>query len=548
VRRSRAGRDFFMTLSFLSLEAVRNTLRAHGGLPLLLAILSGFLFTLAFPPWSQEWLAGVGLVPFAVFFCYRRVTVGEAFFYGFVFGMAQFLTMIFWITEVTGPGWFALSVIMACYSGLWTMAWNQVASGPPGTFGSRNNIVRAILGACAWVALEWLRGWLFSGFGWNLLGVAMARLSPLIQVADLGGVYIVSWILMLLNLTFAVTIRRVHFEIASKIRPRPHLDFSFAMLLFGLSFVYGARLVLVEPEPWQSLRYLAVQPNLPQSVDAPCVPTLEAMNRFELLTYGALDGLPEDKKPELVIWPETPIGSGYFSDRDFYRTVQEITRTRNVALLFGANDEIQEGIFNAAFYVDAGGGGFQTYYKNHLVIMGEYVPLTDTFPALRKWSPIGINFQAGDKPGILELRPRDLRAGVLICFEDTLSRVARRTLPYDPALFINITNDGWFGASAQSRQHLNNAIFRCVEFRRPMIRVSNDGVTAVISNTGIVKRMLGRVEDGSYFEAGVMMGTLEIPKPVTTIYAQWGDWLVIVSALVGGYGLWRLRRGFAGAG
>ena len=117
----------------------------------------------------------------------------------------------------------------------------------------------------------------------------------------------------------------------------------------------------------------------------------------------------------------------------------------------------------------------------------------------------------------------------LICFEDTLPDLTRKFALLQPDLFINITNDGWFNQSPQSRQHLANAVFRTIEFRRPMLRVTNSGVTVAISEKGVILQELKSPDTDSTFISGAMRGELKIPEYRETLYARWGDWIVYAS-------------------
>ncbi|GAB4241998.1 MAG: apolipoprotein N-acyltransferase [Candidatus Methylacidiphilales bacterium] len=496
---------------------------------------------LAYAPAEQAWLGWVAPVPVAAWFCWVRERRSRAFALGWVWGALFFGLSFFWLTEVTVAGWFAAAVYLGVYPGLWALIWNEVASGEPGSFTSGRNLERAMVGASAWVVGEWLRGWVFSGFPWNDLGVSQAPVAAMIQIADVGGVALVSWLVMFVALILALTLRRLQLEVEAKQRVRTHLDFSIAMFLVGAAFLYGVACLLGAPRSGKELRYLMVQPSIPVSRYAPSEPAVRAIGKLERLTLSALEGLTEDEIPHVVLWPETPITAEFFVDPAFSSGVRRVVEGRPFELVFGSNDMSGERLFNAAMMVRDGEDRVGIYYKNHLVPFGEFVPLTDQFRMLRQFSPLGYNFSAGDLPGIFEIESAGVRAAVLICFEDTVSRVARRSLIFRPEVFFNLTNDGWFGRTAQSRQHLNNARFRTVEFRRPMLRATNNGVTAVISATGVVIDQLGQMKDGSLFEPGTLAGTL-IVSPLRPGLFEWiGDWVPWASVGLLVLGLWRWR-------
>jgi len=510
-------------------------------LPWGLAIATGLGLTGAFAPFAQAWLGWVALIPLTAWFCWQDVPWRKAGLLGLTAGMVHYLTSLSWMTTVTTGGMVGLSAVMALYFSLWTVFWAWIAGGANGEYSTWINIRRCFFGACAWVALEWLRGWLFTGFPWNFLGVTQAPMVVLCQIADLGGVYLVSWLVVFSSLIFTVTIRRVELEIRSKMKVKTHLDFSLAMFLIGVSFLYGSRIMLAPPVEGKRLHYLCIQPDLPQSLERP-TSTLEAMSRMELLMAEALSGRKREDMPNLVIWPETPIGSSYAEDPDFHGTVQRLTRDQPFALMLGSNDYAGTEIYNAALLLEPNTKDVQIYYKNHLVIMGEYVPLTRDFPWLQQYSPLGSNYSAGTLPGVFHLAQPEFTFAALICFEDTVSRVARRALPFRPDFFVNITNDGWFQRTGQSEQHLYNAIFRAIEFRRPLLRAGNNGVTAVISERGVISNLLGSFEKKDYFNAGFLEGDIVIPVPTVTLYEQLGEWVPLLGGIFSALALFQMRK------
>jgi len=131
--------------------------------------------------------------------------------------------------------------------------------------------------------------------------------------------------------------------------------------------------------------------------------------------------------------------------------------------------------------------------------------------------------------GILELDGSKVKIAPLICFEDSVARVVRRAAQKLPHLLVNLTNDAWFGRSAGAKQHLENARFRAIETRLPLLRATNDGVTALISPPGVILSEVWDPETQSHRVGGFLRGEIELLKPVATVYTKWGDWPVWVS-------------------
>jgi apolipoprotein N-acyltransferase len=178
----------------------------------------------------------------------------------------------------------------------------------------------------------------------------------------------------------------------------------------------------------------------------------------------------------------------------------------------------------------------------HLVPFGEYVPLRHSFPLFaavaKQWVPG--DFSAGKRYTLFRLTNGNSQIAPLICFEDTIGDLTRQFVTRGANLLVNITNDAWFLRSAGSQQHLTNAIFRCVETRRPMVRAANTGVTCLVNQFGRVTQVLLN-ETGSTFTEGVLTGEINIPtERELTFYAQHGELsakvcvaITLISILIG---------------
>jgi apolipoprotein N-acyltransferase len=167
----------------------------------------------------------------------------------------------------------------------------------------------------------------------------------------------------------------------------------------------------------------------------------------------------------------------------------------------------------------------QIYRKIHLVPFGEYIPLRKSFPLFAvvasKWVPG--DFAFGKNYTVFRLTNDKARAAPLICFEDTIGELTRQFVLNGANLLVNVTNDGWFLHSAGSHQHLANAVFRCVETRRPMVRAANTGVTCFVNEFGRVTQKL-QDETGSTFTEGVLTGDVDVPTENTlTFYVRHGE-------------------------
>jgi apolipoprotein N-acyltransferase len=219
----------------------------------------------------------------------------------------------------------------------------------------------------------------------------------------------------------------------------------------------------------------------------------------------------------------------------------DFAATAKVDLLLGAIDEPEAAAYNAALLVSDAGRQVQLYRKVHLVPFGEYVPGRHTLPGIGAivGDQVPADFDFGKEHTVFKATRGDVHLAPLICFEDTIGELTRHFVRGGANLLANVTNDGWFLETAGSKQHLDNAVFRCVETRLPMVRSANTGVTCFINQFGRVTQIL--LDDtGSQFTEGVLTG--EVSVPVTrheTFYVQHGELFgqgcVVVAALTAIY-------------
>ena len=488
--------------------------------------LTGLGLTMGFAPFSQPLAGWLALIPLAYYGQRQKPDLRGSFILGWFAGATHFLTTFSWLTTVTVAGWVALCFYLAIYPALWFVVWVRMAGGKSGPMTSFGNIFHAVVGASAWVVTEWLRGTVFSGFGWNTTGVSQGKLVVLTQIADLGGALLVSWVVVMGSLTLTLTARRFEMEIRGAQKWRPRWDFTAGVFVLGVTMVYGARTVLHPPAPpFRFLTYAAIQPAVPQDPWKSAKMTRVA----EELTHWSEIALAGENPVDLLVWPESLAGTGWREEPEFQRAIQNARRMGARSLLTGSLDIRGSETFNSAvLFTGPEGRSPLVYDKNHLVIMGEYVPLAGVFPWLRKLVPPGGDLTAGKSVGILEVDGSGVKIAPLICFEDSVPEVVRRAAQKLPHLLVNLTNDAWFGNSAGSRQHLENARMRAIEVRLPLLRATNDGVTALVSPKGVILTEL-RGETGSVREPGLIRGEMELTEPRATVYTRWGDWAVWLS-------------------
>jgi apolipoprotein N-acyltransferase len=425
-----------------------------------------------------------------------------------------------------------LSLYLGLFIGFWSWFIAFLPRGDTKFLASGRNVLIALLAALAWVAQEWTRGWLFGGFGWNGLGVALHANLALIQVADIAGLPGLTFMVAFANVIAVMTVRRFVAEVG-KMRVRPHWDFSLMMALIVASFGYGVRVLWHsgggEPERSLTLRFAAVQPFIPETYKSDPSHIQAIYDTYDKLTHTALAW-----QPQLLLWPEAATLTDVF-DSETYDWLKSIDASTDAAFIFGSFlTQPTMGDYNIAACLTDHGQTLQMYRKIHLVPFGEYIPARHSFPLFAKIAGqlVPGDLEPGKELTIFKLDAPPIRVGPLICFEDTVGDQTRRMAGLGAQLFVNITNDSWFGASPGPYQHLCNAFFRTIENRRPMIRDANTGVTCVIDAEGRVLQALTGDHGNTYFQ-GILFGTATIPAhPPTTLYMRYGDWLAQLGVLM----------------
>lgn len=521
--------------------------------PWFAALLSGILLALCFDPADWGGLAWIGLTPLiaAIWFseAWPHYNAWRLFLLGYVTGLGYFIGCFHWLYTVTIPGWITLCLYLALYPAVWALfvGWfatpRQPAFEPASIWlKSWSNLRVSALAAIAWVGLEWVRGVLFSGFGWNNLGVALHDNIALIQICDITGVGGLSFLLVMSNMMIVATIKRITMEVGRH-RLRPHYDFSLTAALVTIAFSYGVRQIFLAPPPSEPLTIAAVQGNVPILVKRDPAKEEAILQQHINLTEKAIA-----MQPDLLLWPEAATPGPLFSDQRSWDVVRQLAEKHDGDFLLGTVHYDDTGDYNSVALLTDHAKSAQLYHKMHLVPYGEYVPLRHSFP-LFAWivgDLVPEDFDFGKEAVVLEMARKPVKIGALICFEDTLGDLARQFAANGAQLFVNVTNDGWFLKSAGSAQHLANAVFRSAETKLPMVRAANTGVTCVVDRFGRVppnNRLLD--EKGSPFMEGIFRSELQVPtNPKKTFYTLYGELFshlcLAGTILAGGIGL--LRR------
>ncbi len=491
----------------------------------LIAVLLGIAATGALPPLH---LLPLLIVAFTglVWLIDGSASVRAAFAAGWWFGLGHFVTGLYWIgfALMTDPERFAwlvvpavlaISAALALFPALAAMVAKLCAPG-----------VSRVLGlALGWVLAEWLRGRLFTGFPWNLIGTAWNLSEPMIQFAAYGGVFGLGLI--------TVAAATAPSTVVGEGRARWAPTLLAGALLAGL---WGAGMARLSAYPAgaavEGVRLRLVQPNVAQHHKWQPEKREALFRRHLALTTGeGFDTVTH------VIWPETAIPYFIADDAARRRMIAAAT-PKGGALISGAlrgvrkTDSAPRKLWNSLHAFDAQGRIVATYDKAHLVPFGEYMPFRNIL-TVAKLTYGTTDFSSGPGPRSLTV------AGLppfspLICYE-AIFPAAVVGPSKRPGFLLNITNDAWFGMSSGPYQHFASARLRAVEQGLPLVRAANTGISAVVDAQGRITARLGLDEEG------VLDADLPLALDEPTFYARWGDfWLLPLFAV--GAVLLRRRR------
>ncbi len=488
--------------------------------PWISAVASGLLLALSFAPHEVAEAAWIALVP--VLIAAWGGEVRRGFQLGLLAGLAFWLPSLWWLTKVTAPGWFGLSLYCSVYLGcfgagaaLWSRRW--------GVTSWLRNLGFMLFVAAWWAGLELARSNWFTGFPWNPLGATQYKNAALLQPAAWGGVSLVSALVVWVNAGLALTViqyreRRGHWG------RRPHPEIIAAFLVVALVFAWGVRRLKATSPGEAPLRVALIQTNIPQDEkwDASTVSLI--YQRLRDLTGNALRA----GRSDLIIWPETALPDDVATSQPSYDLVYELL-TNGTPILVGSMDTHwpETGaptFYNSSFLFDVSGEPLGVYDKRHLVPFGEYIPLPSLLPFLKALTPIQESFSAGTTSTVFNLPGREVPFSVLICFEDTVPSLARASVRNGARLLVNQTNDAWFDPAAASRQHMIQSILRTVENGVPLVRVANTGVSCVIDRRGVVMAKLADEQGGTRFDGFKLAEVRPAPAGFAfTFYTRYGD-------------------------
>ncbi len=477
-----------------------------------LVALSAFGLILSFPPFELSFFAWFCFLPFFSFL-YKTTDYKTIFKGGLIFGFLYFLGNVYWIYHslyyygsvplilsyfIVG----LLALYLALYPAFFALIYKNLL---------KNILPTSFYAPFIWVSLEVLRSYLFTGFPWAIVGYTQYKFLIIAQVADITGIYGISYLVILFNcFVFDLLIfkkNKNRYPLLSYISTV--ISIIFVSIVFILSIGYGIKR-LYEPVNGKVFRVAVIQGSIPQNEKWDFNKVNEILNIYKNLTSQS-----KTYDPQLVVWPETAVPFVFEKNKYLSADLINFVKGQNVYLLFGSIMERQQDKYtNSALLIDPNGVIAYFYDKIHLVPFGEYVPLRKILFFIDKLT-VGIgDYQAG-KGYNVAITPFGNFA-TLICYESVFPGQVRKFYQKGGSFIVNITNDGWFGNTSGPYQHFSMAVFRAIENRKPLVRAANSGISGFMDSKG---RIISKTK---LFERVYLVEDIQGNEKVS-FYTKYGD-------------------------
>ena len=508
----------------------------------------GALYAAALPPLNLYFISAVCLLP--LFYFIPRCNFLHAVLSGWFWGLGWSLFAFRFLREIDPAAPWLLAPVMAAWPAMFAAGFHFVSCkilAFDGTLLKKEQPFSRILlfhlcGAALFVLTEWTRSRLFP---WNDFAVTLWQVPVLLQISVFTGHY---------GINFTVTLVNAAVSCAAIYRKKWAALLLIMPVIFSAFYGYHR---LNNPEKRKTFRFYPalIQGNLSQRRHASLQQAQEALDTYVTLTRKLLK---ENKKPDIVLWPESSIPIPFYSayplrpasqKTDYGRLaanyqyqVKNLCREFAVPMMIGALDfeEVQPGstapgATNSALLFDPWGILKTKYDKLHRVPFGEYVPMRNVLPGiLVRYIDMGRDLVPGRNANPVVLSEK-VRAGTAICYEGVFSYIMRNFARRGANVFIVLSNDAWYPQSSEPEQHLANAVLRAVECNLPMIRCGNNGGSGVVYPDGRYKivdpeKKFPRPELRRGAAAEII--EVDLPEnPERTFYVRNGEWFVYLLIL-----------------
>lgn len=537
-------------------------------------LLSGVMMTASLPPLNWSFVSWFALIP--LYWIARDKTPFRAWRAGWFWGLGWGFTAFYWLREIQPAIPYLIAPVIALYTACWSAAIPlfrrgilipaevQLAGNKAEQNCGRASLPRELFFAAAlagwWCVLEYGRSTMLP---WNYLGVSQWQNLPLIQICEYTGVYGISFLLAMLNVTIAMAVQNfLRSRNAAEKTPQP-VPLMITITLFLSVIIIGAAATLLHKHNEQvSFNAALVQGDISQRRNASDNQALEALD-----VYLQLSEEIAPQKPDIIIWPETAVPYPYrgYNNlcRDYRSRLTDFIKRSQIPMLIGtidfelAADRSQPPLtLNSAFLFDNNGRFTDKFDKVQRVPFGEFIPFRKYLPeAMVKLIDMNRDLTPGKSYSPLKILP-GVNAGINICFEDTFPYIGTNEAKRGANLLLVITNDAWYPLSCEPEQHLANSVFRSVETRLPMLRCGNNSASCLIMPSGVIVNSVLKKTDPrtgkqipDVLQRGRAAGIIKVPvpvKPKITFYTLYGDvflyFCMLLTAAASLASLWNCRQ------
>ncbi|KJY80175.1 apolipoprotein N-acyltransferase [Vibrio nigripulchritudo] len=482
----------------------------------LAAAFVGALTTLAFAPY-QIWIVAI-LSPLFLLLLLSNQSTKRALSIGFSWGFGQFAVGISWVhisIDTFGGLPKAASLMLMLLLVSYLALYPALFAGILNRWFPKENAARFLLAVPSlWLIAEWLRGWVMTGFPWLLLGYSQID-SPLSFYAPIGGVDTITYLLLLMAgaLALAITQKQWHF-------------IGLPLGIFALAGAIGM-VQWVKEETENPTKFALIQGNISQELK-----WLPSQRWPTIMKY--MDLTRENWDADVVIWPEAAIPAFENELPSFLSNLDSAGRLNNTGIITGiVTSTSREHFYNSVIAV---GENEQTeynrktqpkYHKHHLLPFGEFVPFGEI---LRPIAPFfNLPMSSFSRGGFVQdnIESNGRYFAPALCYEIIFNEQVRQNITEDTDFILTLSNDAWFGDSIGPHQHMEIARMRALELGRPLVRTTNNGVTAITDYKGKITHQVPQ------FKTEVLVAEVNTATGMTPyrILGLWPLYLIVLLSL-----------------
>jgi len=482
-----------------------------------LAIITGLMLTAAFPRTGIDIMAWFALVPLL----WAINKSSSVFYIGCLAGLVHYITLVYWLVTAMHeyghlpiftsiPLLILLCLYLSVYMGIFCVVVKRFCFKPS----------QLIWVPFYWVTFEYARSLTQFAFPWELLGYSQYMKLQLIQIADITGVYGVSWLIVYFNvsvLLFLLFTSKQEWNSFNVSLKNIYILLGVTILFFIIILSYGiVRIHTLDKKIQNSSKKVnvsVVQGNIDQAVKWDEKFRITTIQKYLKLSHE------ESQKSDLIVWPETAVPMYLQQKTDLSDMLRNFINNQSSAFLIGGLrfDQKPNGnwtFYNSAFLLSPKTYEDQAYDKAHLVPYGEYIPFQTIFPFLDKLVEGIGNFSEGKQ--IQPLKADQWLYGPQICYEILFPGLSRKLVQEGADVLVNITNDAWYGHSSAPYQHFSMTVFRAVENKRSIARAANTGVSGFINPFGKI------LDSSDIFIEAKLDSNLPVLDEIT-FYTKYGD-------------------------